>query len=195
MSLGADCYTRIFLDSRYSKKETQLFDYIGSSMWAINDMIENDFAGLTDVSYYSIQRVVKEQGPMPIHSLYNLRFLHDGSVINRGTLDRAFAEKLQRRVERFKSTLTSAKNPVFIRAQETPHRLWIPKEYPTDELPELLRFRDVIRSKYGVTDCKIIYVNRDYNGVHDGIVCIKSSRTSGPMNFQLGKSILAAIKS
>ncbi len=158
-------------------------------------MIENDFAELTDVRHYSIRKVVANQSPMPVQELYNLRFLHDGSVLNRGTLDHTFADKLLRRVERFKSTLLSARNPVFVRAQEKPQLLWRAKEYSQDELPELVRFRDAIRSKYGVTDCKIIYVNRDYNGIHDGILCINTHRKSGPFSSSLRESILTAIKS
>jgi hypothetical protein len=198
MSLGSDCYTRFFLNGLYGKKETQLFDYIGSSMWSINDMIEADFEGLTDVSHYRVRTIIKGAPSMPVHERYNLRFLHDGRVIThnrrRCTLNKMFTDKLVRRAQRFKETITSARNPLFVRVQEKTGILWQPKDFPADEMSEILRFRELIRTKYGVTQCTIVYVNRDYDGEHDGIHCIQSSRTSGPID-SIRTSFASIIKS
>jgi hypothetical protein len=198
MSLGSDCYTRFFLNNLYGKKETQLFDYIGSSMWSINDMIENDFEGLTDVSNYSIRTIMKDTPSMPVHERYNLRFLHDGRVIEnrrrRRELKKDFVDKLMRRAQRFKETIMSARNPLFVRVQEKTGIRWKPKEFPADEMSELLRFRELLRTKYGVTQCTIVYVNRDYDGERDGIRCIQSPRTSGPID-SIHASFMSIVKS
>ena len=181
MSLGADCYTRMFLDRLQKKKETQLFDYIGTSMWAINDMLESDFAGLTDVSHYSIQKVVRNQPAMPVHTLYNLRFLHDGAVLQRGgPLVPAFAQQLSRRAVRFVETIRSRQNILFVRYQEKLERLWKPRDYDNDELAEVRRFATLLRTKFGIQQFKIAYINREYEGiVDDHIVCLRTNQPNG----------------
>jgi hypothetical protein len=177
VSLGADCYTRMFLNTLRNKKETQLFDYIGTSMWGINDLLENDFAGLTDASHYSVQKVVRNQPPMPVHALYNLRFLHDGSAIKRGP---AFAQQLTRRATRFVETILTSQNPLFVRHQEKTDRLWTPKPYLYDELSEIQRFVTLLRTKYGRQQFTVVYVNRDHEGVvDDNIICLKTSVQNG----------------
>lgn len=180
MSLGADCYTRMFLDTLEKKKETQLFDYIGTSMWSINDMLENDFAGLTDVSHYSFQKIVQTHAPMPVHALYNLRFLHDGAVLQHGALIPAFAQQLNRRVARFVETIRTSKNILFVRHQEKNRFFWKPKEYDNDELLEIRRFAALLRNKFGLQQFKIVYINREHEGIiDDHIVCLRTNQQNG----------------
>lgn len=177
MSLGADCYTRMFLDRLQQKKETQIFDYIGTSMWAINDLLESDFAGLTDVSYYSIKKVVSTQAPMPVHTLYNLRFLHDGDVIQRGA---AFTQQISRRAARFVETIRTSRNILFVRHQEKRNLIWKSKEYNNDELAEVQRFATLLRTKFGIQQFKIAYINREHEGViDDHIVCFRINQPNG----------------
>ena len=42
-SLGYNCYTKLYFNSRKMDKETQFFDYIGTSVWSIIELLENDF--------------------------------------------------------------------------------------------------------------------------------------------------------
>ena len=44
ISLGSNCYNKIYLNKIGIKRETNYFDYIGTSMWAINELfIMNKF--------------------------------------------------------------------------------------------------------------------------------------------------------
>ena len=190
VALGGDCYTRMLLNKLEKKEETQLFDYIGTSMWGINDMLENNFAELLNKKHYSMQTVIDKQ--IPVQHLYNLRFMHDGSIIKNTEINPEFMSRMERRVERMKTLLTTTKNLIFIRAQERADRLWVPKEYPKDEMPEIHRFLHLLRDKFGVETCQFVYINRDYEGVHDGIICIKTTRVAGPLD-SVRPSLLAAI--
>jgi hypothetical protein len=170
----------MFLNTLRNKKETQLFDYIGTSMWGINDLLENDFAGLTDASHYSVQKVVRNQPPMPVHALYNLRFLHDGAVIHRGALVPTFAQQLSRRATRFVETIRTSRNILFVRHQEKSDLIWKSKEYSNDELGEVQRFATLLRTKFGIQQFKIAYINREHEGViDDHIVCFRINRPNG----------------
>ena len=58
-SLGYNCYTKLYFNSRKMDKETQFFDYIGTSVWSIIELLENDFDGIFDKSNYKIMNIMK----------------------------------------------------------------------------------------------------------------------------------------
>ena len=78
ISLGSNCYIKMFLESHLIKKETQFFDYIGSSMWSINELLKNDFKGLYDYKNFEKKHILNK-GDIYIftNNLYYLRFKHD----------------------------------------------------------------------------------------------------------------------
>jgi hypothetical protein len=50
--LGYNCYTKLYFNSKKIEKETQFFYYIGTSVWSIIDLLNNDFDGMFDKSNY-----------------------------------------------------------------------------------------------------------------------------------------------
>ena len=59
MSLGYNCYTKLYLNSKKIEQETHFFDYIGTSVWTIIDLLNNDFEGVFDNENYEIMNVIK----------------------------------------------------------------------------------------------------------------------------------------
>jgi hypothetical protein len=59
-------------------QETNLFDYIGVSMWSINELLLNDFKNLCDINEYKKYKILNNDfNEIIIHEKYYLRFLHD----------------------------------------------------------------------------------------------------------------------
>jgi hypothetical protein len=94
----------------------QIFDYIGTSMWSIVELLKNDFAGLLEKD-----KLVK----MPIRSqteliwtnvTYYVRFLHD--LMDAKHIDKTF-EKNERRIIRFKSLINQNKPLILMRLEES----------------------------------------------------------------------------
>uniref|UniRef100_A0A6C0E1T5 Papain-like cysteine peptidase n=1 Tax=viral metagenome TaxID=1070528 RepID=A0A6C0E1T5_9ZZZZ len=127
ISLGSNCYIKMFLDSHLKKEETQFFDYIGTSMWSINELIKNDFQGLYDYKNFEKKHILnKGDKYIFTNNLYYVRFKHDfnqnfSSNVNDIKEDKKFLEfvnKYKRRQKRFMEILNSKENILFIRYEE-----------------------------------------------------------------------------
>lgn len=163
LSLGSNCYPKFFISKilKPSYGETELFDYIGSSMWSINMLILNDFKDIHNDTYFKLKPVLENDDPIVTNIKYNLRFKHDlKTVSDCNTVD--FQNKLQRRIGRFKKNLKSGK-VLFIRHQESQTRR-IPFSVQRSEIDELEEFIDILDIKYKCSNVKILYINLDTDG-------------------------------
>ena len=143
-------------------KETQLFDIIGTSMWSINQLIENRFEGILDSRLF--KDLVHKEGDKPIvtNTRYNLRFKHD---LEKAMQSRSlsFQAKVNRRIPRLEGIFRSAKQLVLIRYQEIQTRR-IQHGPITDERAELYRFTTLLRSHYHQQNYVIIYITSGPGG-------------------------------
>lgn len=78
LSLGYNCFFKLSMSNQCIFQETQLFDYIGTSMWGINQLIKNEYEGLLKPENY---KQIKIDTIMP-HQIvtniqYYMRFPHD----------------------------------------------------------------------------------------------------------------------
>ena len=46
ISIGSNCYPKCFIQASLYGGETEFFDYIGTSMWSINELLVNDFISI-----------------------------------------------------------------------------------------------------------------------------------------------------
>ena len=133
-SLGYNCYTKLYFNSRKMDKETQFFDYIGTSVWSIIELLENDFDGIFDKSNYKIMNIMKtgDDQFLVVNEKYFIRckhefkktlnqkfdpeILHEYEINNEELED--FIEKMKRRKERFMNMLASNNSLLFIRYEE-----------------------------------------------------------------------------
>lgn len=135
-SLGYNCYTKLYFNSKKMDQETQFFDYIGTSVWSIIDLLKNDFDGMFDKSNYKILNVMKsgDNQFLVVNEKYFIRCKHefkktldrkfDPEILNEYEINKEelddFIEKMKRRKERFMNMFTNNKSLLFIRYEEDP---------------------------------------------------------------------------
>jgi hypothetical protein len=122
ISLGWTCRPALFAKFiAYKRKlpcERQVFDWLGTPMWAINRLISNNFEEFLNKEHIvSKKRLKNGDTTIYIHKLYNIRFLHDFIPTLSDNSFKNFKDKYERRIERFQSLLTSDKTLFFIRIE------------------------------------------------------------------------------
>jgi hypothetical protein len=165
LSLGCNCYARLYLTSLKILQETHFFDYIGSSMWAINELIENNFEDCVNMKFFK-KLLIVEGKSMIINTKFYLRFPHDfkipGKFYNNDVI-REFQLKYKRRVERFERCLKNEQKIVFIRIEESRDRVKY-EEYEDKmarrEIEYVVEFVEILKRKYPGLWFKIIFISR-----------------------------------
>ena len=154
ISLGSNCYVKMFLESQFKKEETQFFDYIGSSMWSINELLKNDFKGLYDYKNFEKKHILnKGDKYIFTNNLYYLRFKHDfkqnfNSNINDIKEDVKFLEfinKYKRRQNRFIQLLNNKETILFIRYEED-NKYRVKYYEKKDELEFIYEFMKILKT-------------------------------------------------
>jgi hypothetical protein len=178
LSLGSNCYPKFFI-GRILKPvygQTELFDYIGTSMWAINMLLLNDFAGLTDIQLFDILPILEGEEPIVTNTKYYMRFIHDLKKVS-DSESVEFQEKIKRRIQRFKENMSSFDRILFIRRQEIQKgRIHYNGGLKRPERDELDDFIDILHIKYKCRGVTIIYINLEEDGWNDrgDILCVKA---------------------
>ena len=132
ISLGSNCYNKIYLNKIGIKRETNYFDYIGTSMWAINELfIMNKFKDVFSNKDNFINMEIlttKENRYIITNKQYYLRFKHEFNKNNIDTYEK-IKNSYERKYQRLFQYLTTLKNILFIRYEEEHHNRIIYKEY------------------------------------------------------------------
>jgi len=163
ISIGGNCFPMFYLRKYVKQSELLFFDHIGSSMWSIKDIIDNDWKDILDISKYELKQILNTNTNLIItHNEYYLRFVHDAKCLT--DVNSIFMSKISRRLQRFEQSVRNAKNLLLIRIQEdTTHRI----NYHPDKLPDseiMLSFISLLKTKYGCTSITIIFINTEQNG-------------------------------
>lgn len=176
VSLGSNCYPKLFIQRviKPTNGETQLFDYIGTSVWSINALLRADFKDLTNVSMTPILDKVR---PIVTNTEYYVRFMHE--LRNASDAEKpAFKEQIERRIQRFTALMSEPTNNIlFIRWQENPKgRIAYPNFPTTTEYEELGTFVALVKEKYGAA-VTVIYINTEQEGWNEArnILSVKIS--------------------
>jgi len=132
VSLGSNCYVAMMIEE-WGKAdnvwyERQVFDWLGSSMWAICDLMDADFADLTRrTMIVPRQRYMYKPDKLLSHLRYNVVFQHEFTD-NTPPTDEAWAkfeEKYARRIQRFRLLLDrsakTGKKLFFVRLEKATH--------------------------------------------------------------------------
>ena len=167
VSLGSNCYPatyiRAVLNSINKTKETQLFDMVGTSMWSINQLIENRFEGIMDHHLFKDIVHMEGGGTIVTNTRYNLRFKHDLDFAIQARRSLSFQAKVNRRIPRLEGIFRDAKQLLLIRYQEIQVRR-IQHGPVTDEYEELCRFTTILRSHYHQRNYVIVYITTGSDG-------------------------------
>ena len=141
--------------------ERQVFDWLGTGMWAIVMLINNEFRDFLDSDLLEYRLRFAERKEMyPTNIKYDIPMLHDfeqrNSVRIRKNELAAVVEKYQRRIQRFYSLLRGDKEIVFIRLERNlEDRITTPESanYVVDEKVSLLEFVSILKAtgtKYSI---------------------------------------------
>ena len=125
ISLGYNCYVKMYLQSERIKCETHFFDYTGTSVWSIIDLLNNKFDGISEAESYKIVKFMDKGANeyVVLQPKYFLRFKHQfkksltQNIINTSELSE-FIERMNRRKERFMNLFTNNDSILFIRYEE-----------------------------------------------------------------------------
>ncbi len=140
ISLGNNCGLKMYF-SKYLdiSKETDFFDYIGTPIWAIVELLKNDFNNLLNKNEFIYrQNFVDNSGCCMTNARYDLKFRHDFPKLTKEKISEYkikdnefnyFKEKIIRRKNRLKSKITNLKKILFIRLEEQLTNKIIPEKF------------------------------------------------------------------
>jgi hypothetical protein len=183
LSLGSNCNVKKYIDTIKPNNPTQFFDYIGTSMWAINELIENDFTDIFNKDDFENMRTSTKYGDIVTNKKYYLRFLHDlknidhdktkvYTINNKIHVCKAnnFAEckdKYDRRRQRFIDILTSSNKILFIRLEEDNRDRIIYDIYKDklqkSELEYTFDLSNTLKRKYSGLDFMILVISFNHD--------------------------------
>ncbi len=164
ISLGHNCGPKKYIDKKVAEKEHLVFDYIGTSMWSINELFQNDFVDLFNKEdYIHMQIFDGEESNYLSNSKYYVRFMHDLLLkTNSEKTFELFEEKYKRRIQRLYEFLNTHSKIIFIRYEETYKNRIRYDRYACKleklEHEYLDEFVNIIKKKFPNLDPKIIYV-------------------------------------
>lgn len=168
LSLGSNCYPKFFISKILKPPygETELFDYIGTSMWSINQILLNDFQDIVNPIHFELYPILENEAPIITNTKYYLRFKHDLHTLTESEGD-DFKNKIQRRIDRFKHNMNNNNKILFIRQQESQtNRIPYYKNLRSEE-EELENFIDIVHMKYKCKEVTVIYINLESDGWND----------------------------
>lgn len=173
ISLGYDCTIKM---TWCKNQETHFFDYIGSSMWSINELLQNNFEDALNLDFFKNLKITDSFYCMT-NKKYYLRFLHDFKFTTQighvkkmtikipDEIKKLFIEKYTRRINRFYDLLNGNEQVLFIRKEEDLNRI----KYP--EYNEYIKYSEI----YYIKEC-IKLLKKDYPNLNFKMIFLSFSQ-------------------
>jgi len=183
ISLGSTCYVKNMLNKHVSQK-TYMFDWIGSSMWGLCEIIEHNFKDIFNKNNYKYMATVENRHLMVVNTSKYLIFTHDFPQIpvndqqkdilqQRYLNDDTFVEftnKYIRRITDFQNLLNGQNKILFIRHEQYMMNRKIYPEYEKyfvqSELQYLIKFTDLLKVMYPTLKFNILYLSHTHQNKH-----------------------------
>lgn len=189
ISIGATCSCKRYIAENIKKDMYQIFDYVGTSMWSIVELLKNDFDGLLSKEHIKMMQIKSVKESMYTNEKYYVRFLHD--LMGERHIDKAI-EKNTRRINRFRELINGKESIIFFRIEEIQEgrKLYdmyekytkYPELYYVIEMSRWLKQNKTLKFRiihFGTNQTKydednnIIFINTDINN-HGWDNCVKS---------------------
>jgi hypothetical protein len=170
LSIGSTCFIKKFMLSIGINQETEYFDYIGTPVWAMTDLIQNN--KLDKIFNYNDYKNIKilcdkEDSYNITHIPHFLIFKHDFAQTHKQLTKplsflqfNDFKTKYTRRALRFYDLLNNNSSILFIRYEQYKnyiiHDMYKDK-YEKDELTQLREFSIMLKEKYPNLTFNIIF--------------------------------------
>lgn len=183
VSLGYVCTVVSLLESLKKRSGTNIFDRMGTPMWAINELVATDFA-----DFFKKENLVykttfaNSDKKYLLDSRYNIRQIGDDTVINNQAAYDSMKAKMDGFVENFLNRLKdNSREIVFIRVEE-PHsyegmgeRIPVNEDkYAKSERQYVNEFSELLKSKYPGLKFRIVFMSNEGHFVEEGILGLPS---------------------
>lgn len=182
ISLGFNCYCKGYIDEYLKSSPYNIFDFIGTSVWSITELLKNNFDGL--LSRENIHRININTNELPMYTnvKYYVRFTHDNFDENMVNVENTI-KKLQRRINRFNEEIKNNSNTIiFLRLEENnkyriEHPQYFEKTRQT-EYDQLIELSTYIKLNIN-NNFKIIYLSSNPTNYdkENNIICINADTT------------------
>ena len=173
LSIGYNCGCKKYIDKYIESCPIQIFDYTGTSVWGILELLKNDFKDLLEHGQVEKKMVVGGKKPLEtnLNTKYYVRFFHDD--FSEEKYDET-VEKNLRRIERFKDEINSDKHIVFLRFEEEMENRIQYTKIDKKEYEQLIELSNWIKKEKKIK-FKIIFINSSEtkNDVENNIISIK----------------------
>lgn len=193
ISLGSNCFIKFYIRHIKHEQETHFFDYIGSPMWSVYELVKNGFSDVFNIDEYKNEYTIIGQSEIVTNSRYNLKFKHDLSTDKFKFLVQfdEFKEKYSRRIKRFQDLLMSTSESVlFMRFEEMKKNRIVNCEYneqnKISEYEYIKLFSQYLRINFPELKFKIIFISKTKNDDVDdenNIITIREIETSKITNY------------
>ncbi len=193
LSLGSTCFTKKFMLSIGINQETEYFDYIGTPVWAITDLIKNN--KLDKIFHYNDYKNIKILNDK--EDSYNITYIpqflifkHDFAQTHKQLTQplsfiqfNDFKAKYTRRALRFNHSLHHSDSILFIRYEQYKnyiiHDIYKDK-YEKNELTQLYEFSFMLKEKYSSLKFNILFFYSNveesyYDNIHN-ILILKNNK-------------------
>jgi hypothetical protein len=170
ISIGSNCYIKIFLDYIKQQQETHFFDNIGSPMWSVYELLKNDFEDVFNFDDYSPELIMKGGSRIFTNTKYDLKFKHDlretemkNGKGGMGFLN--FKEKYERRIKRFRDLLSSSNRILFIRFEEIREnrivKICYNEKNRISELEYIKLFSEFLKTNFNDLKFNIVFISKN----------------------------------
>jgi Putative papain-like cysteine peptidase (DUF1796) len=158
ISLGFNCHVAMFIeklgqmDSKFY--ERQIFDWLGSPMWSVYELVKNDFADFMSPQHMAIrQRYDYKDEKYPVNTKYDMSFLHDFGInvtkIPPNVMGMV-SERYGRRIVRMRELLRGSRELLFIRLErDSSDKVASPESAGSaiGETEAVILFADLVKSR------------------------------------------------
>lgn len=193
LSLGSTCFTKKFMLSIGINQETEFFDYIGTPVWAITDLLKtNQLDKIFNYNDYKNIKILenKDDSYNITHIPYFLIFKHDFIQTHQkltypitNLQFNAFKDKYYRRALRFYHLLNNSSSILFIRYEQYKNYIIHDRykdKYINNELTQLREFSLMFKEKYPHIRFNILFFYSDvessfYDDIHN-ILILKNNK-------------------
>ena len=174
VSLGANCFSRMYLEKIYKKSYPRLpFDYVGSPMWGINEAIEADFKGFASKESLEPYQIYSNEDLIRLTNVnYMISFLHDHIDNNKKGIQIVSNERYMkveqdyiRRIQRWKALIDSSANLLFFRLMRIEeNRIQYSRKKPSEK-EAIEQFSGIMKTKN--LKFRILYFTYDQPNLYD----------------------------
>ena len=174
LSLGSNCFVKSFLQYSNIIQETNFFDNIGSPMWGVCELLENDFGDLSNIQDYD-KLQINDKLKTLTNKRYYLRLKHQDHIWRNNKPDLKSLNNLfvtfERRAKRFQEHLKDNKKILFIRLEQDDSKRVFYPEYKGknegDEIKYVKEFSKIIKRKYPELTFDILFISKIVDPSYD----------------------------